>query len=218
MDYESAQRVIFQFNPEQLTRNRSVDQSLLNVRKRHKRKHKTLRKMRDEELLQPVEETMSFDIRLDAGSLPDRPADEIPENETDKQRRKREEEAVLAQTIAPQLAALELMMYPRPARLKKGASGKKKSKKGHSYSKQPKPPVILLIWGKKRVLPVHITSLNITESEFTQDLLPIRATISVNLTVLEGKNDTFTNHAEYVVGLADLYKRSLPEVAKLTLP
>ena len=82
VDYESEERVIFQFNPEQLTRNRSVDQSLLNIRKKRKRKHKNLRQMRDEELLQPVEETMSFDMRLDAGSLPDPPATKVPEGET----------------------------------------------------------------------------------------------------------------------------------------
>ena len=78
--------------------------------------------------------------------------------------------------------------------------------------------MIIFFWGRKRVLPVHITSMNITESDFTPDLLPIRATVSVNLTVLEGRNDTFTAHAEHVVELAGIYKKSLPKVTKHSIP
>ena len=38
-----------------------------------------------------------------------------------------------------------------------------------------KPPMILFIWGRKRVLPVNIDSMSITETEFSADLHPIRA-------------------------------------------
>ena len=37
-------------------------------------------------------------------------------------------------------------------------------------------------------MPVNINSMNITETEFSTDLNPIRATVAVNLTVIEGKN------------------------------
>ena len=47
---------------------------------------------------------------------------------------------------------------------------------------------MLFIFGRKRVLPVNITSLNITETEFSTDLNPIRATVAVSLTVIEGKS------------------------------
>jgi len=42
------------------------------------------------------------------------------------------------------------------------------------------------VFGRKRVLPVNINSLNITETEFSADLNPVRATVTVSLTVIEG--------------------------------
>ena len=48
--------------------------------------------------------------------------------------------------------------------------------------------MILFIWGRKRVLPVNINSMTITETEFHTNLEPIRATVAVDLTVIEGPN------------------------------
>jgi hypothetical protein len=51
-----------------------------------------------------------------------------------------------------------------------------------------KPPLVLFIWGFRRILPVNINSMQITETEFSPTLAPTRATVTVNLTVIEGKN------------------------------
>jgi hypothetical protein len=48
----------------------------------------------------------------------------------------------------------------------------------------PEAPLTLLIWGLKRVLPVRLTQLTITEEAFDPVLNPIRAKVSLDLRVL----------------------------------
>ena len=59
---------------------------------------------------------------------------------------------------------------------------------GFSFTRSENPPLVLFVFGRKRVLPVNITSMNITETEFSPDLNPVRATVAVSLTVIEGKS------------------------------
>ena len=130
------------------------------------------------------EESINFEIRLDA-------TDDLNDGD-----------AITEQFgIAPQLSTLELMVHPKEESLLGQALGALLgSPGGFSFTNKPNPPMILFIWGRKRVLPVNINSLSITESEFSTDLNPIRATASVNLTVLEGKN------------LAYMYTKAMKEV------
>ena len=72
---------------------------------------------------------------------------------------------------------------------------------GFSFTRTDKPPMVLFVWGRKRVLPVNINSMTITETEFTPSLEPIRATVAVDLTVIEGPNP------------AHLYTKTLKEVS-----
>jgi hypothetical protein len=65
------------------------------------------------------------------------------------------------------------------------------------------PPVILFVWGRKKVLPVNIKNMTIKEEEFSVDLNPTRATVSVQLEVIEGPNAPF------------LYTKALKEVMSL---
>ena len=48
----------------------------------------------------------------------------------------------------------------------------------------PEAPLTLFYWGLKRVLPVRITSLNVTEQHFDPDLNPIVAEVSLTMDVL----------------------------------
>ena len=50
-------------------------------------------------------------------------------------------------------------------------------------AKRPRPTV-LFVWGKKRVLPVRIASLQINESVYNTHLNPVRAEIDIALEVL----------------------------------
>ncbi|NIM10467.1 MAG: hypothetical protein GTO45_00615, partial [Candidatus Aminicenantes bacterium] len=70
--------------------------------------------------------------------------------------------------IAPQLAALEMLVHPKDENLlAQLPSFILAPTKGFSFSKKDNPPMVLFIWGRKRVLPVNITSMNVTETEFS---------------------------------------------------
>jgi len=194
--------VVFQFNPLQLTRSRSLTFAAPNeavtapppgVETRVQGENQTetsrqeisrvtgfLRSYHKENELMDIqigqrvtlqEESISFELRLDA-------TDKLDEGDP------------IAQQygIAPQLSALELMVYPK-AETEFGAD--LGSSEGYSFSNEENPPMIIFIWGEDRVLPVNINSMNVTETEFNTQLAPIRATVSVNLTVIEGKNAVY---------------------------
>ena len=60
----------------------------------------------------------------------------------------------------------------------------RKSQPGPYQLSPNKLPTVLFFWGMYRILPVVITSLTITESEYDPLLDPVRADVSVNLQVL----------------------------------
>ena len=42
------------------------------------------------------------------------------------------------------------------------------------------PPVILWVWGRKKILPVNILNMQIKEEQFSTDLNPTRAVVTVS--------------------------------------
>jgi Contractile injection system tube protein len=185
--------VVFQFNPLQLSRSRKQDFSMtayaegeeegrgLTLRDFHQG-FKDLLQLRDAQYVTTHPESLGFEIRLDA-------TDKL--NEGDR----------LSEQfgIAPQLATLELMAQPKNESVF-GALVEQLLPRGFSFTCTDKPPMILFIWGRKRVLPVNINSMTITETEFHTSLEPIRATVEVDLTVIEGPNPAY------------MYTKSLKEV------
>jgi hypothetical protein len=116
---------------------------------------------------QPSEpsEKMSFTLRIDA-------TDQLAKSNP------------LAATsgILPTLSAVELLMVPKGSLtldLFKLGGGK-----GPHQHPPEKLPTVLFFWGPFRIFPVALTSLNITETEYSPQLVPIRAEVSVNLQVL----------------------------------
>ncbi|MCK5230296.1 MAG: hypothetical protein KAR13_08525, partial [Desulfobulbaceae bacterium] len=148
------------------------------------------------------EESISFEIRLDA---------------TDKLN---EGDAITEQFgIAPQLATLELMIHPKDESLLGAALGSLLgSSGGFSFTRGENPPMILFIWGRKRVLPVNINSMNITETEFGTDLNPIRATVSVSLTVIEGPNMPYTYSKAMKEAMSVLNLANITDIADVVIP
>ena len=122
-------------------------------------------------------ETLQFDIRLDA-------TDKLDEGD-----------AITEQFgIAPQISTLESMMVPKDQSVLGGlvTSLICDSEKVFAFFDDMKnPPVILFIWGRKKIMPVTITNMTIKEDEFNIELNPIRATVSVTLEVIEGSNAPF---------------------------
>lgn len=83
--------------------------------------------------------------------------------------------------IYPQLSALEMLLYPKSARVIANAV---LSKVGTIELVPGQAPLTLLIWGIKRVVPVRLTGLEIAEDAYDTDLNPIRATVNLSLRVL----------------------------------
>ena len=73
-------------------------------------------------------------------------------------------------------------------------------------------PLIVLVWGVKRVVPVLVGSLSITEEAFDPQLRPIRAKASLELKVLT-TNDLPITHLGSTLYLG--YRRTAEALAAL---
>jgi hypothetical protein len=191
--------VVFQFNPLTITRSRGATpvtpgsqqssrstQSAGLVNALVAGGASSLVKFRNGQTLNVQQEKISFDIRLDA-------TDALNDGDT------------LAEQfgIAPQLATLEMMMLPKSQSLLSGAVS---ALLGSSASRflclesMQDPPIILWVWGRKKVLPVNIVNMQIKEEQYATDLNPTRAVVTVQLEVIEGPNAPY------------LYSKAMQEV------
>lgn len=87
----------------------------------------------------------------------------------------------VASGLHPQLAAIETMVYPTSRHLS-GANTQAGS--GTLEIAAAQAPLPLFVFGEKRIVPVRITELSITEEAFDPDLNPIRAKLSLGMRVL----------------------------------
>lgn len=220
--------VVFQFNPEELSRSRSLSfrppnhtppsspagskhpQAPKNARKDlyrdlrdYHRKEADLLKIQEKQTVAVSEESLRFDIRLDA---------------TDKLNAGDPIAGHFG--IAPQLSTLELMVLPKDESLLGEAAAKILARrgKGFSLSKSSNPPIVLFIFGRSRVLPVNVNSLSIRETEFNTDLAPVRAIVSVDLTVIEGANGAYRYTKVLTEGKSALNLANVADVANVVIP
>jgi hypothetical protein len=215
--------VVFQFNPVQLTRNRSLTFTVPNppappptatttpapaaptqtrtLRQFHGQ-FSDLLDLQKQQLVTVQEQVINFDIRLDA-------TDKLNDGDT-----------ITEQFgIAPQISTLELMVYPKSESLLGAVLGALLGgSSGFSFTRGANPPLILFIFGRKRVLPVNINSMNITETEFSTDLNPIRATVAVSLTVIEGKSVPYLYSKAMVEAMSVLNLANIADIANVVVP
>lgn len=149
--------VAFQFNPTQVIRTPSLPQPLPPCDDSGS----------TDALDQPClpGETISFSLHLDANEL-------LAQGS----------KIAAASGILPMLSALEVLMVPKSALLIN--LNKRAGKPSPCQLPPNKLPTVLFFWGPFRILPVAITSMTITETEYDVLLNPVRADISVNLQVL----------------------------------
>jgi len=83
--------------------------------------------------------------------------------------------------LHPQLAALETIVHPRSAAL---LSANAEASGGSLEIAPGLAPLPLFVFGPKRIVPVRVTELSITEEAFDAQLNPTRARISLGLRVL----------------------------------
>ncbi|HWQ69270.1 MAG TPA: hypothetical protein VN494_04835 [Patescibacteria group bacterium] len=162
--------VVFQYNPETVTRSLQVKGAGDNGDRSEAMRLQGA----------PIE-TIKMDVEIDATDQLEK-ADGI----------------TTALGIHPQLAALEMLVYPKSALVITNtilmALGKREVV-------PPIGPFTLLVWGLKRVVPVRLSDFSITEEAFDQELNPIRAKVSLGLRVLS-YNDLSIKNPGYHIFLA----------------
>ncbi len=100
--------------------------------------------------------------------------------------------------IYPQLSSLEMMVYPKTTQV---IANTVLLATGTIEVIPPIAPLTLFIFGAKRVLPVKVTQIQITEEFHDSKLNPIRARATLNLRVLN-YDDLSLTHPGYALFLA----------------
>lgn len=80
-----------------------------------------------------------------------------------------------------ELAALELLLYPASAQVQRKED---QAAAGQVEIASPELPLVLLVWGRSRVVPVRITRCSVTEEAFDTRLNPLRARVELSMRVL----------------------------------
>jgi hypothetical protein len=114
--------------------------------------------------------------------------------------------------IYPQLSALEMLLYPKSALV---IANTVLMALGTLEIVPPIGPFTLLIWGLKRVLPVRLTDLSITEEAYDVALNPIRAKASLGLRVLSYNDLSLTNPGYYLFLTHQIVKETLATIGSV---
>lgn len=149
------QVILFQYNPETLTRS---------LQSRNQYDENKARSGEPLGLRCPPQETISLEIELDATEQMEKAVPGVP-----------------ALGVYPALSALEALLYPPSEQVLVEES---LLELGQLEISLPRMPLVLFAWGQRRVLPVSISSLSITEQAFDPDLNPILAKVSLSMNVL----------------------------------
>lgn len=114
----------------------------------------------------PATETITLEATLDATDQL-----EFPNRNT----------TAVQRGVFPALAALETMLYPTSAQLERQNT---QAAAGSFEIAPAETPLALFVWSASRIVPVRLTSLQVTEDFFDPTLNPIRAKLSLSLRVL----------------------------------
>jgi len=167
-----ASTIVFQYNPETMTR--SLEARTTGGTDGGD-KSEALR------LTGPPKETITISIELDA-------VDQLEKGDP----------LAVAMGVYPALSALEMLLYPKSAKVISDAI---LARAGSIEIIPPEAPLTLFVWGPQRVLPVRITSFSITEQAYDTALNPIQAKVDLSMYVLSYA-DLKTTHPGYSLFLA----------------
>lgn len=179
--------IIFQYNPETMTRNLEPWKPAEKVTYESKAEAEKAAAELINTLAQPFDpqETFSLTLELDATDALESPGSHPV--------------ATIA-GVADRISAMEMLCYPPgPGALggllnvsvsvSIGAGGISASV-GAAADVVPRRevPIVLFFWGPGRIVPVRITSFSVEEQQYSPLLYPIRAKVSLGLTVLNENN------------------------------
>ena len=186
--------IIFQYNPETLSRTLTPFAPLVREREYDAQGNWTLKPPENEQakaalqqqlnmLAQPYDpaETFSLTLELDATDALEEPASHP---------------VAVISGVADRIAALEMLLYPPGESalggllnvsldISIGGGGFSASAGAEAKAAQRKSvPVVLFFWGPGRIVPVRITSFAVEEQAFSPILYPLRAKVTVGMRVL----------------------------------
>lgn len=177
--------ILFQYNPESLTR--SLQPQAVEG------EGSTSEAFR---LKAPPKETISLDMELDA---------------TDQLEHPEQNRDAVEMGVQPQLAALEMILYPKSSSI---IDNDLLAALGTLEIVPPEAPFTVFIWGK-RVLPIRLTEFNITEEAHDQNLNPIRAKVTLRMSVLSYA-DLESSHPGYSLFLTHhMVKETMAKVSSI---
>ncbi len=194
--------IVFQYNPESMTRNLEVWQPPTSPGQSSD----------TASTAQPQDppETFTLDLELDAtDSL------ELPDSHP----------IAAAFGVADRIAAMEMLLYPQEESLLGGLLGSVTgslsvgggSLGGGLSGAAPVPrgtvPVVLFAFGAGRIIPVRLTSFSVEEQAYSPTLYPIRAKVSIGLKVLTERDFCSTDKfSEKLAVLAYQFTRKQKQV------
>ena len=112
--------------------------------------------------------------------------------------------------IQPQLALLELLLYPSSTVLN---TNEVLSLLGTIEILPMETALTVFVWSKSRVTPVRLTDLSITEEAFDVNLNPIRAKVSLGMRVLSVNDVGFLSPAGAMYMIYQTTKEALAQQA-----
>lgn len=143
----------------------------------------------------PPTETISANLKMDL-------IDQMEEGEN----------GPLGGGISGYLAAIEMMVYPKTIAV---AINQALMLAGTMEVVPPAAPLTLFIYGWKRVVPVKIESISITETAHDPALNPIRADVAVSMKVLTYNDLSMTNPGYWAFLTHQVVKETLATVASV---
>lgn len=173
--------IAFQYNPDQVARTFEAQQRAGGSDPR--------RNAGDTQNILPPTENLRLTVELDA-------ADQLEQANP----------IAIATGLHPTLAALELLLHPPSTDV---ILGKILSAVGSARITPAKVPLVLLVWGPLRVVPVRVEQVSITEEAFDQLLNPIRAKVELGLRTLTEKELKSAGHPFDTLALVNLIAKEV---------
>ena len=200
--------IVFQYNPETMTRTLEPWTPLERERIYDEQGRATATALTDEQtnqLRQPFDpsESFSLSLELDAADALEEPGSHPI--------------ATIA-GVADRISAMEMLCYPPGAgaiggllnvsvNVSIGAGGISASV-GNAADVVPRRdvPIVLFFWGPGRIVPVRITTFSVEEQQYSPLLYPVRARVTIGLKVLD------ENHLLNIAG--DTSQSAIVEIAR----
>jgi hypothetical protein len=145
----------------------------------------------------PAVETIKLDVEIDA---------------TDQLENPQQNQTTVQYGIAPQLAALETLVYPTTSNLQNNYT---LSQQGMLEIMPMMAPMSLFVWSATRIVPVRIADISITEEAFDPRLNPLRAKVSLGLRVLSIDDLFFSDKGG---SLYMAYQQQKESLARMNIP